>query len=131
MLTDAYAALALCFATRAVPLGFSAGTTAAVWALEGAGVAWLGIRQNRTFPWLAGLALVAGGIVHGSLLAGGASAQQIAGFLFWFRLVLGAGIGLSGLAATIATLNVFLMYTSARPADYAVIGEGAPLPAAR
>ncbi|MEP6808137.1 MAG: cbb3-type cytochrome c oxidase subunit I, partial [Chloroflexota bacterium] len=80
---------------------------------------------------LAGLALIAGGIVHGSLLAGGASAQQIAGFLFWFRLVLGAGIGLSGLAATIATLNVFLMYTSARPADYAVIGEGAPLPAAR
>jgi len=57
LLTEAYGALALGFATLAVPLAFSAGTTASVWALEGAGVAWLGIRQNRTFPWLAGLAL--------------------------------------------------------------------------
>ena len=57
LLTEAYAALALGFATLAVPLAFSAGTTASVWALEGAGVAWLGIRQNRNFPWLAGLGL--------------------------------------------------------------------------
>lgn len=57
LLTEAYAALALGFATLAVPLAFSASTTASVWALEGAGVAWLGIRQNRNFPWLAGLGL--------------------------------------------------------------------------
>ena len=57
LLTEAYAALALGFATLAVPLAFSASTTASVWALEGAGVAWLGLRQGRKFPWLAGLAL--------------------------------------------------------------------------
>ncbi len=57
LLTEAYGALALGFATLAVPLAFSAGTTASVWALEGAGVAWMGIRQERTFPWLSGLAL--------------------------------------------------------------------------
>ena len=57
LLTEAYGALALGFATLAVPLAFSASTTAGVWALEGAGAAWLGIRQNRHFPWLAGLAL--------------------------------------------------------------------------
>jgi len=57
LLTEAYGALALGFATLAVPLAFSAGTTASVWALEGAGVAWMGIRQNRAFPWLSGLAL--------------------------------------------------------------------------
>jgi uncharacterized membrane protein len=57
LLTEAYAALALGFATLAVPLAFSAGTTSSVWALEGAGIAWLGIRQNRKFPWLSGLAL--------------------------------------------------------------------------
>jgi uncharacterized membrane protein len=57
LLTEAYGALALGFATLAVPLAFSAGTTSSVWALEGAGVAWLGIRQNRNFPWLSGLAL--------------------------------------------------------------------------
>ncbi|HTD29003.1 MAG TPA: DUF2339 domain-containing protein, partial [Xanthomonadaceae bacterium] len=57
LLTEAYGALALGFATLAVPLAFSAGTTSSVWALEGAGIAWLGIRQNRIFPWLSGLAL--------------------------------------------------------------------------
>jgi uncharacterized membrane protein len=57
LLTEAYGALALGFATLAVPLAFSASTTASLWALEGAGVAWLGIRQKRNFPWLAGLGL--------------------------------------------------------------------------
>ena len=57
LLTEAYGALALGFATLAVPLAFSASTTASVWALEGAGAAWLGLRQGRRFPWLAGLAM--------------------------------------------------------------------------
>jgi uncharacterized membrane protein len=57
LLTEAYGALAIGFATLAVPLAFSAGTTASVWALEGAGIAWIGLRQNRWFPWLAGLLL--------------------------------------------------------------------------
>ncbi len=57
LLTQAYGALAMGFATLAIPLAFSASTTASVWALEGAAAAWLGIRQNRVFPWLAGLAL--------------------------------------------------------------------------
>lgn len=57
LLTQAYAILAMGFATLAVPLAFSAGTTASVWALEGAGVAWLGIRQDRWFPWISGLGL--------------------------------------------------------------------------
>lgn len=78
---------------------------------------------------LAGLALIAGGIVHGSLLRDGATADQINGLLFWFRLVLGAGLGLVALGALLAVLNVFLMYTGARRADYAVIGEAAAAPA--
>ncbi len=70
LLTEAYGALALGFATLAVPLAFSAGTTSSVWALEGAGVAWLGIRQNRWFPWLSGFALqllAAGAYVIGQI----------------------------------------------------------------
>lgn len=57
LLTEAYGALALGFATLAIPLAFSASTTGTLWALEGAGVAWLGIRQNRRLPWLGGLLL--------------------------------------------------------------------------
>jgi cytochrome c oxidase cbb3-type subunit 1 len=75
---------------------------------------------------LAGLALIAAGIAHGSLLAQGAPPAEIAGTLFWFWLGLGGGIGLVALAAVIAVFNVFLMYTSGRRADYAVVGEAAP-----
>ena len=80
---------------------------------------------------LAGLALIAGGVVHGSLLAQAATPDDINGFIFWFRLGLGAGIGLSALAAAIVALNVFLMYTSARPAEYAITTDAVAAPAAQ
>jgi cytochrome c oxidase cbb3-type subunit 1 len=80
---------------------------------------------------LAGLALIFGGVAHGSLLAQAATPEEINGFVFWFRLVLGAGISLSALAAAVVALNVFLMYTSARPAEYAIITDAVAAPAAQ
>jgi len=74
---------------------------------------------------LAGLALIGGGVVHGSLLAQAATPKEIDGFVFWFELVLGAGIGLSALAAAVLALNVFLMYTSARRAEYTIVDASA------
>lgn len=56
-LATPYALLAVGFATLAVPLALSAQTTACVFAVEGAALAWLGLRQQRTLPQLAGLAL--------------------------------------------------------------------------
>lgn len=79
---------------------------------------------------VAGLALIAGGIVHGSLLAQAATPAEMNGFVFWFRLGLGAGIGLTALAAAVLALNVFLMYTSARRAEYAIVLDAAAMPAA-
>jgi cytochrome c oxidase cbb3-type subunit 1 len=70
---------------------------------------------------LAGLSLIAGGVAHGSLMAQGAPPDEVSGLVFWFRVVEGAGLGLSALAAAIVALNVFLMYTSGRRADYAVL----------
>ena len=46
-LTLSYAALALIFATLAVPLALDGRLTAAIWAVEGAGVFWLATRQKR------------------------------------------------------------------------------------
>ncbi len=46
-LTLSYAALALIFATLAVPLAVDGKLTAAVWAIEGAGVFWLAMKQKR------------------------------------------------------------------------------------
>ena len=79
---------------------------------------------------LSGLALITGGVAHGSLIAQGAPPEEIDGLIFWFRAVLGAGIGLSALAAAVVALNVFLMYTNGRRADYAVLGDAVAAPAA-
>lgn len=56
-LVDSYAVLAAGFATLSVPLALSARVTAGVFALEGAGLVWLGLRQQRILPQLSGLAL--------------------------------------------------------------------------
>ncbi|MEO6800824.1 MAG: DUF2339 domain-containing protein [Rhodanobacter sp.] len=57
ILRDVWAALAITFATLAVPLALSASLTGSVFALEGAGLIWLGHRQQRRLSRWAGVAL--------------------------------------------------------------------------
>ncbi|UNK58075.1 DUF2339 domain-containing protein [Pseudoxanthomonas daejeonensis] len=57
VLGQSYAILAVGFATLAVPLALSARATASVFALEGAGLVWLGLRQQRWLPRFTGSAL--------------------------------------------------------------------------
>jgi uncharacterized membrane protein len=52
-----HALLALGFATLAVPLALSARATACTWALEGAALVWLGLRQQRKLPRWIGYAM--------------------------------------------------------------------------
>ena len=47
LLVEAFAALGVVFASLAIPLAFDTHTTAAMWAVEGAGLLWLGVRQQR------------------------------------------------------------------------------------
>lgn len=47
LLTETCLALGVIFATLAIPLGLDARWTAAAWAVEGAGIFWLGMRQHR------------------------------------------------------------------------------------
>lgn len=54
---EAHAILAIGFATLSVPLALSAGATACTFALEGAALVWLGLRQQRRFPRWSGYAL--------------------------------------------------------------------------
>ncbi|HJS35415.1 MAG TPA: DUF2339 domain-containing protein, partial [Pseudoxanthomonas sp.] len=56
-LAQSYALLAVGFATLSVPLALSAQATACVFALEGAALAWLGLRQSRLLPQLTGAGL--------------------------------------------------------------------------
>ncbi|MFP3564165.1 DUF2339 domain-containing protein [Paraburkholderia sp. SIMBA_030] len=55
MLFEAMLALAVIFATLAVPLAFSGPTTSATWAIEGAAISWLGVRQRRLIAFGFGL----------------------------------------------------------------------------
>ncbi|MBL8265779.1 DUF2339 domain-containing protein, partial [Steroidobacter sp.] len=47
LLVEAFAALGIIFGSLAIPLAFDSRTTAAMWAVEGAGLLWLGVRQQR------------------------------------------------------------------------------------
>lgn len=64
ILGESFAVLALGFSTLSVPLALSARVTGCVFALEGAALVWLGLRQQRRLPRWIGLLL--------QLLAGGA-----------------------------------------------------------
>lgn len=56
-LVETYAVLAVGFSTLSVPLALSARATASVFALEGAGLVWLGVRQQQRLPQISGLLL--------------------------------------------------------------------------
>ena len=58
LLVETYLALAVAFATLAIPLALDARWTAAGWALEGAALVWIGVRQQRVLARLAGALLV-------------------------------------------------------------------------
>ncbi|MFC6841192.1 DUF2339 domain-containing protein [Xanthomonas theicola] len=57
VLGQAYALLAVGFATLAVPLALSARASASIFALEGVALAWLGLRQRRWLPQCSGAGL--------------------------------------------------------------------------
>ncbi len=49
LLAEAYAVVGVIFATLAIPLGFEGRWTGAAWAVEAAGIYWLGARQGRPY----------------------------------------------------------------------------------
>jgi uncharacterized membrane protein len=54
LLGEAYAIVAAIFVTLAIPLGLEGTWSGAAWAIEGAGMYWLGVRQQRPYArWLA------------------------------------------------------------------------------
>lgn len=66
MLFECFLALGVVFATLAIPLALGARWTSALWALEGAAVVWIGLRQQRRIATAFGLLM-----------------QLLAGAAFW------------------------------------------------
>ncbi len=63
MLTECFLALGVVFASLAIPLALDGRWTSAAWALEGAAILWIGIRQGRLLPRLFGLLLQVGAAI--------------------------------------------------------------------
>lgn len=61
LLCEAFAALGVIFTSLAIPLAFDEQATAAMWAVEGAGLMWLGMRQDRKLARAFSLLLQVGG----------------------------------------------------------------------
>ncbi|MGH8505251.1 MAG: DUF2339 domain-containing protein [Stenotrophobium sp.] len=57
LLSEAFAALGIIFGSLAIPMAFDHQTTAASWAVEGAGLLWIGVRQQRGLARAFGLLL--------------------------------------------------------------------------
>lgn len=57
LLIESFLALGVGFATLAIPLGLNADWTSATWAFEALGLIWIGLRQQRALPRLAGITL--------------------------------------------------------------------------
>lgn len=57
LMTQAFAALAVAFGTIAIPLAMDDRWTAIAWALEGAALVWIGVRQKTTLAKITGTAL--------------------------------------------------------------------------
>ena len=70
---------------------------------------------------MAALALIGAGIAHGAMMAQGAPGDQVSGTLIWFRMVAAGGLGLVSLGGVCLVGTLFLMYTKARRAEYAMV----------
>lgn len=57
LMPQALLAIGVVFATLAIPLAFDGRWTSAAWAVEGAGILWVGVRQKRLTVWAFGAAL--------------------------------------------------------------------------
>jgi uncharacterized membrane protein len=69
LLVEAFGAIAVVFGTVAIPLAVDGQWTAVAWAIEGAALVWLGVRQDRTLARYAGLLLQSFGAATALLAA--------------------------------------------------------------
>ncbi|MCL1981423.1 MAG: DUF2339 domain-containing protein [Proteobacteria bacterium] len=63
LLTEAFLAMGIVFASLAIPLGLDAQWSSAAWALEGGAMMWVGVRQNRITARIFGLLLQLGAAI--------------------------------------------------------------------
>jgi len=73
----------------------------------------------------AGLSMLGAGIIQGSLAVQGIASDQVDSVVLAFRVLAAGGLGLAAVGGLALVVNLFLLYSSGQPADYAVPDAGA------
>jgi uncharacterized membrane protein len=98
LLGQSFVALGVGFATLAIPFAFDDQRfTAATWALEGAGLVWVGLRQRQVLPRVAGMALqMFAALAFLSDWSRGPDALLFANSAYFGAVMLALGAGFTG-----------------------------------
>jgi uncharacterized membrane protein len=88
LLGDAFLALGIVFGTLAIPFALDGRWTSAAWALEGAGIVWIGLRQKQKLAWMFGLLVQLGAWVSFVGTASGLSSERAADSNLWLGFIL-------------------------------------------
>jgi uncharacterized membrane protein len=88
LLGDAFLALGIVFGTLAIPFALDGRWTSAAWALEGAGIVWIGLRQKQKLAWVFGLLVQLGAWISFVGTASGLSSERAADSNLWLGFIL-------------------------------------------
>lgn len=91
MLIDAFLAMGVVFGTLALPFALDSRWTSGAWALEGAALVWIGLRQKNTLTWSFGLLVQAGAWASFIAALSGLDPAQAAKANIWLGFLLLTG----------------------------------------
>lgn len=95
LLVESFLAIGIVFGTLAIPFALDGRWTSAAWALEGAGIVWVGLRQKRPLAWAFGVLIQVGAWITFLGSASGLSSVVAARSNLWLGFLLLAGSGLA------------------------------------
>ncbi|MBS0355476.1 MAG: DUF2339 domain-containing protein [Proteobacteria bacterium] len=115
LLVESFLALGIVFGTLAIPFALDGRWTSAAWALEGAGIVWVGLRQKQTLAWVFGVLVQVGAWVSYVVSISGLQPEVAVHSNLWLGFLLLAGTG-------------FVMAMNFRKGSRADAAEGASVP---
>jgi uncharacterized membrane protein len=93
LLVESFLALGIVFGTLAIPFALDGRWTSAAWALEGAGIVWVGLRQKQKLAWMFGVLVQVGAWISFVSSVSGLQPEIAAQSNLWLGFLLLAGTG--------------------------------------
>lgn len=93
LLVESFLALGIAFGTLAIPFALDGRWTSAAWALEGAAIVWVGLRQKQKLAWMFGVLVQVGAWLSFVASVSGLQSAVAAQSNLWLGFLLLAGTG--------------------------------------